>query len=150
MEKNQKIILATAALITLGLLFIEPFFALIALVFVLVLLMSFHIMEDTMSYPLVTAELSEDAREIIVINTGTARAQKIHVALVPLDIEFEVASLDPDEKSRFSLASMVSEAKAVVTYENAEGQEFRRSYPVTALGAGRDPTEPLFPIFGRR
>jgi len=150
MEKNQKIVLAAAALVTLGLLFIEPIFALIALVFVIVLLMSFHIMGDTANYPLVIAELSENAREITVINTGTARAQKIHVALVPLDIEFEVASLDPDEKSRFSLASMVSEAKAVVTYENAEGREFRRSYSITALGAGRDPTEPLIPIFGRR
>jgi hypothetical protein len=150
MEKNQKIVLAAAALITLGLLFIEPIFALIALIFVIVLLMSFHIMGDTASYPLVIAELSENAREITVINTGTARAQKIHVALVPIDIEFEVASLDPDEKFRFSLASMVSEAKAVVTYENAESREFQRSYPITALGAGRDLTEPLIPIFGRR
>lgn len=150
MEKNQKIVLAAAVLITLGLLFIEPIFALISFIFVIALLMIFHIMRDTANYPLVIAELAENAREIIVINTGTARAQKIHVTLVPLDIEFEVASLDPDEKSRFSLASMVSEAKAVITYANADGQEFRRSCPITALGAGRDPTEPLIPIFGRR
>ncbi|MCK9278303.1 MAG: hypothetical protein M0P22_09475 [Methanoculleus sp.] len=150
MEKNQKIILMIGGLITLGLLFIDVFFALIALVFVLVLLMSIHIMGETGNYPLITAELSEDAREILVTNTGTARAQKIHVALVPLDIEFDLASLDPDEKSGFGLASMVSEAKAVVTYENADGQKFMRSYPLTALGAGHDPTEPMFPLFEHR
>ena len=43
MEKNQKIILVAGGLITLGLLVIDVF-ALIALVFVLVLLMTFHIM----------------------------------------------------------------------------------------------------------
>ncbi|MDK2890406.1 MAG: hypothetical protein PWR21_1038 [Methanoculleus sp.] len=150
MEKNQKIVLVTGALITLGLLFIDVFFALIALVLMLVLLMIFHIMGDSGSYPLVTVDLSEDAREIIVTNTGTARAQNIHVALVPLDIDFEIASLDPDEESGFGLASMISEAKAVVTYENDEGRQFMRSCPLTALGAGRDLLEPMFPIFGRR
>ncbi|KUK59997.1 MAG: hypothetical protein XD82_1727 [Methanoculleus marisnigri] len=150
MEKNQKIVLVMGALITLGLVFIDTFFALIALIIVLVLLMSFRIMGDSGNYPLVAVELSEDAREIIVTNTGTARAQNIHVALVPLDIDFEIASLDPDEESGFGLASMLVEAKAVVTYENDEGQQFTRSYPLTALGAGRDLLEPVFPIFGRR
>jgi len=150
MDKNQKIVLVTGALITLGLLFINVFFALIALIFMLAILMSFRIMKDTENYPLITADLSEDAREVIITNTGTARAQKIRVTLVPLDIDFEVASLDPDEESGFGLASMISEAKAVVTYENAEGRQFQRSYPLTALGAGRDLTEPMFPIFGSR
>ena len=150
MEKNQKIILVAGALITLGLFIIEPFFALIALIFVLVLLMSFRIMEDAGNYPLVVAELSEDARGVIVINTGTATAQNVRVALVPLDIDFEVALLGPDEEAGFGLASMVSEAKAVVRYENAEGREFTRTYPLTALGAGHDPTEPMFPLFGHR
>ncbi len=150
MEKNQKIVLVMGALITLGLLFINVFFALIALVFVLVLLMSFRIMGDAGNYPLVTVDLSKDAREIIVTNTGTARAQNIRVALVPLDIDFEIASLDPDEESGFGLASMVVEAKAVVTYEDDDGRQFTRSYPLTALGAGRDLLEPMFPIFGRR
>ncbi|WP_342771173.1 MULTISPECIES: hypothetical protein [unclassified Methanoculleus] len=150
MEKNQKIILAAGCLVTFGLFFIDPFFALIALVCVLALLMSFHIMGDMAAYPLVTAELSENAREIVVTNAGTERARNIRVALVPLNVEFEVASLDPDEKSGFSLTSMVSEAKAVVTYENSAGREFSRSYPLSALGAGYDPTEPMFPIFGNK
>jgi len=150
MEKNQKIVLGMGALITLGLAFINIFFALIALVIMLALLMSFRIMGDTNNYPLITADLSEDAREIIVTNTGNAVAQNIHIALVPLNIDFEVASLEPDEESGFSLATMVSEAKAVVTYETADGRKFTRSYPLSALGAGHDPTQPLFPIFGSR
>jgi len=150
MEKNQKIVLVTGALLTLGLFVIDPFFGLIALVFMVAILISLYIMGDTENYPLITADLSEDARKVVVTNTGTARAQKIRVALVPLDIEFDLASLDPEEESGFSLASMISEAKAVITYENAEGRQFRRSYPLTALGAGRDLTEPLIPIFGRR
>ncbi|KDE55117.1 hypothetical protein [Methanoculleus sp. MH98A] len=150
MDKNQKTVLVVGGLIALALFFIEPFFGLIALVLMIAILMSLHIMGDTGNYPLVTVDLSEDAREIIVTNTGTAKAQNIRVALVPLDIDFEVASLDPDEESGFSLASMVSEAKAVVTYENADGQQFQRTYPLTALGAGHDITEPLIPIFGRR
>ncbi|MDN7012224.1 hypothetical protein FGW20_04045 [Methanoculleus sp. FWC-SCC3] len=150
MDKNQKIVLVMGGLIALGLFIIEPFFGLIALVFMIAILMSLRIMGDAGNYPLVTADLSENAREIIVTNTGTAEAQKIRVALVPLDIEFDIASLDPDEESGFSLSSMVSEAKAVVTYENAEGQRFQRSYPLTALRAGCDLTEPIIPIFGRR
>ncbi len=150
MEKNQKIILMAGGLITLGLLFIDVFFALIALVFVLVLLMSFHIMGETGSYPLVTADLSADAREVVVTNTGTAAAQNIHVALVPINIEFDIPSLEPDEESGFALPSMISEAKAVVTYENAAGRKHTRSYPLTALTAGRDPTEPMFPLFDQR
>ncbi|WP_332449670.1 hypothetical protein [Methanoculleus sp.] len=150
MDKNQRIVLVGGGLITLALFFVEPFFALIALVCVLVLLMSLRIMGDTTDYPLVTADLSENAREVVVTNTGTTRAQKIHVDLVPLNIEFDIASLDPDEISRFALDTMISEAKAVVTYENPRGEAFKRSYPLSALRAGRDPTEPLFPIFGSR
>lgn len=150
MEKNQKIVLVMGALITLGLVFIDIFFALIALVIVLALLMSFRIMGDSGNYPLITADLSEDAREIVVTNTGTAMAQNIRIALVPLNIDFEVASLEPDEESGFSLDTMVSEAKAVITYETVDGQKFTRSYPLSALEAGHDPTQPMFPIFGNR
>ncbi|MDV2481783.1 hypothetical protein F8E02_07140 [Methanoculleus sp. Wushi-C6] len=150
MDKNQRIVLVAGALITLGLFFINVFFALIALVCVLALLMSIRIMGETGSFPLVTVDLSEDAREVIVTNTGNARAQKIRVALVPMNIDFEVPSLEPDEESGFSLGTMISEAKAVVSYEDAAGRKHTRSYPLTALGAGRDPTEPMFPIFGSR
>ncbi|MCK8517772.1 hypothetical protein [Methanoculleus sp. 7T] len=150
MDKNQKIILVAGGLITLGLLVIDPFFALIALVFVLVLLMSFRIMGETSNYPLIAAELSENAREVVITNTGTAEARNIHVALVPIDVEFDIPSLGPDEMSGFGLASMVSKAKAVVTYENTAGEKYTRTYPLTALGAGHDVMEPMFPLFGHR
>jgi hypothetical protein len=150
MDKNQRNILVAGGFITLGLFFIEPFFALIALICVLVLLMSIHIMGETGHYPLVTVDLSEDAREIIVTNTGTARARNVRVAIVPMNLDFEVPSLEPEEESGFSLGTMVSEAKAVVTYEDASGRKHTRSYPLSALSAGRDATQPMFPIFGSR
>ena len=150
MEKNQKIILVAGGLITLGLLVIDVFFALIALVFMLVLLMTFHIMGETRDYPLVAAELSEDAREVIITNTGTAEARNIHVAVVPFNVEFDIVSLEPDEASRFGLESMVVEAKAVVTYENIAGQKYTRTYPLTSLGSGGDLLKPMFPLFGHR
>lgn len=150
MDRNQKIVLVAGGLITLALLFIDYFVALIALVCLLTLLMSIHIMGETADFPLVTADLSEDARRIILTNTGTAVANNIHLALVPLNIEFDHPSLGPDERSSLELESMVSEAKAVVTYENAGGERFQRSYPLAALRAGHDPTEPMFPVFGKR
>ncbi|NLA38043.1 MAG: hypothetical protein GX882_01385 [Methanomicrobiales archaeon] len=148
MEKNQKIILVAGTLITIALLFIEPFFALIALVFVLILLMSFHIMGDASNYPLVAVDLSEDAREVLITNTGTAEAQNIHVALVPLNIDLDIASLKPDEVSGFKLESMVSEAKAVITYEGTTGQKYASTYLLTPLGG--DLLRPMFPLFGHR
>jgi hypothetical protein len=150
MERNQKIVLVAGGIITLMLFFIDIYLALIALVLVLVLLMSFHIMNDTRDYPLVAVELSENAREIIVTNSGTAEARNIHVDLVPLDVEFDIVSLGPDEKSGFSLASMIREAKAFVTYETPTGQKQARTYPLTALGSGHDPLEPMFPLFKHR
>jgi hypothetical protein len=150
MDKNQRIILAAGGLITLGLFFVEPIFALIGLVCVLALLMCIRIMGETGNFPLVTVDLAEDAREIIVTNTGTARAQNVHIVIVPMNLDFEVASLEPEEESGFSLGTMISEAKAVVTYEDASGGKRTRSYPLSALSAGRDPTQPLFPIFGSR
>ncbi|HOB18940.1 MAG TPA: hypothetical protein PKK74_09670 [Candidatus Methanoculleus thermohydrogenotrophicum] len=150
MGKNQKIVLVTGGLITLALLFVDIYIALIALILVLVLLMSLHIMEDTSNYPFVAAELSEDAREVLITNTGTAEARNIHVALVPFDIEWDITSLGPDEASGFRLESMVSEAKAVVTYENTIGQKCTRTYPLTSLGRGGDPLRPMFPLFRHR
>jgi len=44
---------------------------------------------------------------------------------------------------------MISEAKAVVTYEDAAGRKHTRTYPLTALMAGRDPMKPMFPLFDR-
>ncbi|MFW5639222.1 MAG: hypothetical protein WAN99_00600 [Methanoculleus sp.] len=150
MEKNQKIILAAGGLITLALLAIDVFLALIPLVFVLILLMTFHIMEETRSYTLIAADLSEDAREVIITNTGTAEARNVHVVIVPFDIEFDIASLGPDEASRFKFESMVAEARAVVTYEDTANQKFTRTYSLTALGSGGDLLKPIFPLFGHR
>ncbi|NLZ29827.1 MAG: hypothetical protein GX885_03645 [Methanomicrobiales archaeon] len=150
MEKNQKIILVAGVLIALALLAINIYLTLIALVFVLILLMTFHIMGETRSYTLIAADLSDDAREVIITNTGTAEARNIHVSIVPFDIEFDIASLGPDEASGFKLESMVAEARAVITYEDAANQKFTRTYSLTALGGGSDLLKPIFPLFGHR
>lgn len=149
MEKNQKIILVVGVVITLALLTIDIYIALIALIFVLSLLMTFHIMGETRSYILIAAELSEDAREVIITNTGTAEAHNINVTIVPFDIEFNIASLKPDETSKFKLESMVKEAKAVITYENITARKFTRTFALTSLGSG-DLLKPIFPLFGHR
>ena len=148
MEKNQKIILVAGVLITLGLLVIDVFFALIAFVCVLALLMTIHIMGETGNYLLIAAELAEDARGVIISNTGTGEARNIHVTLVPLDLDFDIASLKPDEASRFELEAMVTEAKAIITYEDTTGQKQTRTYPLSALSS--DLLKPMFPVFEHR
>ncbi len=149
MDKNQKNVLAIGALAAVGLALIDIFYALIAIVVVLALLMSIQIMGDSGNYPSVVVGLEEDAKGLTVVNKGNAEAKNIHVTIVPINIEFDIPSLKPDEQSEFGLPSMLSEAKAVVTYENAQGQKYMRSYALAALGGGdEDILRPVFPIFG--
>ncbi len=68
-------------------------------------MMSFMIMQDTTGIPEIVAKLSEDAKGIVLTNTGNARAEKIHVALVPSNIEFDIPSLDVDSTYEYSLGS---------------------------------------------
>ena len=133
MDRNQKIVLVAGGLITLALLFIDYFVALIALVCLLTLLMCLHIMRETADFPLVTADLSEDARRIILTNTGTAAANNIHLALVPLNIEFDHPSLGPDERS--SLERVDGSEASGRHLRERRGERFQRSYPLTALRA---------------
>lgn len=148
MDKNQKAVLVVGLLAVLGLLFINIYLALIALVIVLVLLVSLGIMSDTVDNPEIVVVLNEDAKGVTVRNRGNAEAFRIHVAVVPLNIEFDVPSLKEDEASEYALPEMIEEAKAVVTYENDRGQKYRQSYALSALGGDEDLLKPVFPIFG--
>ncbi|MDN7025752.1 hypothetical protein FGU65_12825 [Methanoculleus sp. FWC-SCC1] len=149
MDKSQKAILVIGVLAVLGLLFINIFYALIALVVVLALLMSLRIMGDSADYPDVVAALNEDAKGVTVKNRGTGEAKNIRVAIVPLNIEFALPSLKADEESAYAFSTMIEEAKAVVTYEDDQGRHYSRSYPLSALGGGEeDLLKPAFPIFG--
>jgi hypothetical protein len=111
--------------------------------------MAFFIMGDTRDLPQVAVHLSEDARKVVLVNQGNERAVRIHVTLVPLDREFDLAELPPDASHEFPLASMVAEAKALVTYENAEGRKFSRSLRLSATDrSDEDLLKPIFPTFG--
>jgi len=52
-------------------------------------------------------------------------------------------------RHEFPLPSMLAEAKAVVSYEDASGRQFSRSILLSATGTGEeDLLRPVFPIFG--
>jgi len=106
------------------------------------------IMQDTLCLPDVVAELRDDAREIIIRNAGNAAAKKIHVALVPENIEFDIESLRPDMSASHPLEKMIGNARAVVTFENEKGEKFSRTYHVSSDGSSYDPLKPMIPLFG--
>ncbi|MDI6718156.1 MAG: hypothetical protein QMD46_00900 [Methanomicrobiales archaeon] len=127
------------------------FIGFILAILLAVLTMSVRIMQETTNLPNVSARLNPDAKGVTVTNGGNARAVNIHVALVPLDVEFDVPPLDVDARYVFALPHMVSEAKAVVRYENEQGRKYMNTNRLSAL----EPTEedllqPLIPIFGRK
>ena len=130
--------------------FIDIFLALGVAVVVGVVYMMLWIMQDAAYLPHVVCSLSEDAKSIIVRNIGTAPARKIHVALVPLDIEFDIREIQPDEEEIFTLEKMITQAKVVVRYTAAESDQIiENSYPISSVDGGEyDPLKPMFPIFG--
>ena len=120
-------------------------------ILIAILLMSVYIMQDTYNLPDVNTRLNADAKGVTVMNSGNARAVNIHVALVPLDIEFDVPALDIDSRYTFDLSHMVSEVKAVTTFENEQGRRFMNTNRLSSLGeTEEDIMQPLIPIFGRR
>jgi len=128
---------------------VDPYLGGIVLIIDLALAMAFFIMGDTEDLPQIAARLSEDARKVVFVNLGNDRAFRIHVTLVPLDREFDLAELPPDASHEFPLASMVAEAKALVTYESADGRKFSRSIRLSATDRGdEDLLKPPFPVFG--
>jgi hypothetical protein len=109
--------------------------------------MSLFIMQDSTTLPDVMVELEDDAKGILIRNSGNSDAVKIHVALVPVNIEFNIAVLAPDQINEYPLESMLSEAKAVVTFENVMGNAFSRTYNLSSTGNQNDPFKPMIPFF---
>jgi hypothetical protein len=109
--------------------------------------MSLIIMQDTMFLPQVDVRLREDAKAIVITNTGNSPALKIHVALVPMDREYDVAFLAVDESHEYPLSSMLVEVKAVITFSNEKGQSFSDSHKLSA-SEEFEPLKPMFPVFG--
>ena len=147
MEKNTKVLLVLGVLITIVLLFIDIYLGGIVGIIFIAILMSVLIMQDTTGIPDIAAKLSDDAKAIILTNRGNARAEKIHVALVPVNIEFDVSSLDEDASYEFSLNSMVETVKFSMTYQNENGRVFSRSSKLSVFDEEPDLLKPMFPMF---
>jgi hypothetical protein len=147
MDKKITAVLAAGLLVTLLLFMYSVYLAGIAFILLVVIIMSLMISQETMGMPQLTAKLREDAKAIVLTNGGNAPALRIHVALVPLNIEYDVGSLAVDQSHEHPLTSMISDVKAVITYTNERGQSFSHSHKLSAAEEF-DPLKPMIPIFG--
>jgi len=147
MEKNTKILLVLGALFTIVLLFINIYLGGIVGVIFITLMMSLKIMHDTTGIPDIVATLKDDAKGIVLTNTGNARAEKIHVLLVPNNIEFDIPSLDVDSIYVFPLNAMIEEIKIVITWSNENERQFSGSAKLSVFGEEPDLLKPMIPIF---
>jgi hypothetical protein len=156
MQKNQKIVLIVAILISLILLLFNEgiFLAGIVMLIAVALIMSLAILESggrIAARPEVTCFLREDAKAVVIRNRGDVEAREMHVALVPLDIEFDVPPLPPEQSYEFALPSMIEEAKAVITYHSPDGRSFSKTNMLSALHPEEeeeDLLKPMVPMFG--
>ncbi len=147
MDRKTAILLVSGLLITCIVLFINIYAAGILLVILIAIVMSLLIMQDSVSHPDIVAELREDAKAVVIRNTGNADALRIHVALVPLNIEFDLPSLPADASFEYALEKMIGEVKTVVSFENGAGNAFSRSYRLSSGGETFEPFRPMIPLF---
>ena len=148
MDKTTTAVLAAGIVVTILLFFVSIYLAGIAFIILVVIIMSLVIMQETLFLPQVDVRLREDAKAIVLINAGNSPAKKIHVALVPMNIEYDVDSLAVDESHEYPLASMIAEVKAVVTFVNEKGQTFSHSRRLSSSGEEFEPLKPMIPVFG--
>jgi len=154
MDKRNKIILAEGLLLFAVIFFVDFFFfqdlyfSGIAAILLVVLGMSLFIMQDSRFLPEISVFLRDDAKSIIVANRGNDSAIKIHVAIVPFNLEFDIPSLAADEKYEYALTEMIGEAKASVNYQNSRGLDHSQTFRLSALGKSDDDLlKPVFPLF---
>jgi hypothetical protein len=148
MDKKITAVIAAGLLVTILLFFVSIYLAGIAFIILVALVMSLLIMQDTTFLPQVDVRLREDAKAIVLTNGGNSPALRIHVALVPMNIEYDVESLAVDAMHEYPLASMVAEVKAVITFSNEKGQAFSHSRMLSASGEEFEPLKPMIPVFG--
>jgi len=148
MEKRYTIILVAGLVACIILFFIDIYLGGIAAILLIVLAMSFFIMQDSRFHPDISIFLRDDARSIIVANRGNDIAKKIHVAIVPFNLEFDIPSLLVDEKYEYALTDMIGQAKATVNYQNSQGFDYSQTFRLSALGKSDDDLlKPAFPLF---
>lgn len=147
MDKRIQIILVLGILFTIASLFYDIYLAGIVGVIFIAIIMSLMIMQDTTGIPEVVAKLRDDAKSIRLTNTGNARAEKIHVVLLPNNIEFDIPSLDVDSTYEFPLNAMVEEIKIMITWSNENGRQFSSSAKLSVFEEEPDLLKPLIPMF---
>lgn len=148
MEKKHILLLSIGAVLCLILFFIDIYLGAIGVIILAALAMSIFIMEDSRVLPEITVSLGDNAKTVLVRNEGNAPAYSIHVALVPLDTEFDLPELAADASHEYQLPRMIDEVKAVVSFRAGNGAETTRTFPLSALGKnGNDLLKPMFPLF---
>jgi hypothetical protein len=147
MEKNTTILIIVGIIITILLWFVNVYLAGIVGILFVALIMSVLIMKDTAGIPDVVPTLKEDAKGIILTNTGNARAEKIHAVLVPNNITFDIPSLDVDSTYEYPFSEMIQEVKIVITWSNENGRQFSVSSKLSVFGEEPDLLKPLIPMF---
>ena len=147
MDKKSQIVLVLGLAITILLLFFNIYLAGIVVILVITIVMSLLIMQDSTLHPDLDAEMAQDAKSIILKNSGNSPALNIHVALVPLNTEYDVPSLAVDETHSYPFDAMIQNVKVVITYENEEKVVFSKSYALSALGNEYEPFRPMIPLF---
>jgi hypothetical protein len=148
MDRKIQILLVSGIILTLIIFLINIYAAGIFFVILLAAVMCLQIMQDSSFHPDIAVELREDAKAIVLRNTGNSPAAKIHVALVPENIEYDIPSLAVDESHEHLLDCMITTVKVVVSFENERGDTFSRSYKLSAYGDGFEPLKPMIPLFG--
>ena len=147
MDKRLQVILVLGIIITIASAFFDMYLAGIVGVIFIAIIMSLMIMQETTGIPEVVAKLSDDTKSIILTNTGNARAEKIHVTLVPSNVEFDVPSLDVDSSYDYPLGSMIQEIKIKITWSNENGRPFSSSKKLSVFDEEPDLLRPLIPMF---
>jgi|WetSurMetagenome_2_1015567.scaffolds.fasta_scaffold08509_3 hypothetical protein len=147
MDNRVKFLLIGGILLTILLFFISIYLAGMIFIVTVIIVMSLLIMQDSSFHPDIVATMREDAKAIVVRNSGNATAVQIHVALVPVNKEFDLPLLAADETMEYPLDTMAEEMKAVISFENEHHQSFSRSYTLSAMGGEFDPLKPMIPLF---
>jgi len=148
MDKKITAVLAAGILVTVLLYFIDIYLAGITVIILVAIVMSLLIMQDTTFRPQVNVRLREDAKAVVLTNAGNSPALRIHVALVPMNLEYDVDSLAVDQVHEYLLPSMIAEVKAIVTYANETGQQYSQTRRLSASEEEFEPLKPMIPVFG--
>lgn len=148
MDKNIKILIVLGILITIAAAFYDIYLAGIVGILFIALIMSMMIMKDAKGIPEVMPKLAEDGKSIVLTNTGNARAEKIHVNLLPGDLKFDIATLDIDSAYNYPMDKPVEEIKIKITYSNENGRLFSISKKLSVFEEEPDLLKPMFPTFG--